>query len=222
MGLKGVPRKMSRIVLVVDEASLASTEQMRGLLKAATAMRLPLVVLVGDEKQLDGVDAGKPFGHLMKAGMQTAVLDEILRQKDTKLKSAVKSTLEGETKAAFKKLGDNVKEIEREKLANEAAQRSVALSRGDRENCGVIAPTRALRDSINRIVRNELQAEGGIHGPERRGTKLISRGLTRAEAGLASSYAEGDTVIFNRGYKRLGSRRATNERCPGSTGTGMR
>ena len=43
------------------------------------------------------------------------------------LKSAVKSTLEGEIKAAFRKLGDNVTEIEREKLADEAAQRWLAL-----------------------------------------------------------------------------------------------
>ncbi len=203
-GLKGLRRKVSKTVVVVDEASLASTEQMRGLLKAATAMRLPRVVLVGDEKQLDGVDAGRPFGQLMKAGMQTAVLDEILRQKDSRLKSAVKSTLEGEIKAAFKKLGDNVTEIASEKLADEAAQRWLALSHSDRDNTGVIAPTRALRDSINRIIRNELAAEGEIHGPARTGTKLLSRGLTCAEAGLHSSYAEGDTVIFNRKYKRLG------------------
>lgn len=76
---------MAKMVWVVDEASLASTEQMRDLLKAATAMRLPRVVLVGDEKQLDGVDAGKPFAQLMMNGMQTAVLDDILRQKDSKL-----------------------------------------------------------------------------------------------------------------------------------------
>ena len=195
---------MNRTVLVVDEASLASTEQMRDLLKAATAMRLPRVVLVGDEKQLDGVDAGKPFGQLMKAGMRTAVLDEILRQKDMRLKSAVQATLEGEIKAAFRKLGDNVTEIERDKLAGEAAQRWLALSRDGHEDCGVIAPTRALRDSINRIIRDELLAEGEIHGPAHKGEKLLSRGLTRAEAGLASSYAEGDTVIFNRRYKRLG------------------
>ena len=203
-GLNGVRAKMRQTVLVVDEASLASTEQMRGLLKAATSMRLPRVVLVGDEKQLDGVDAGKPFGQLMKAGMQTAVLDEILRQKDAKLKSAVQSTLEGEIKAAFKKLGDNVTEIERDKLAGEAAQRWLARSHSDRDNTGIIAPTRALRDRINRSIRDELLAEGEIHGPARTGEKLLSRGLTRAEAGLASSYAEGDTVIFNRRYKRLG------------------
>ena len=123
-------------------------------------MRLPRVVLVGDEKQLDGVDTGKPFGQLMKAGMQTAVLDEILRKKDSMLKSAVKSALEGEIKAAIKKLGDNVTEVASEKLAEEAAQRWLALSHSDRDNTGVITPTRALRDRINRIIRDELAAEG--------------------------------------------------------------
>lgn len=140
----------------------------------------------------------------MKSGMHAAVLDEILRQKDEKLKSAVKSTLEGEIKVAFKKLGNNVTEIERNKLVEEAAQRWLALSHSDRDNTGVIAPTRALRDSINRIIRERLLAAGEIHGPARTGAKLLSRGLTRAEADLQSSYAEGDTLVFNRRYQRLG------------------
>ena len=84
---------MKRTVLVVDEASLASTEQMRNLLTAATTLRLPRVVLVGDEKQLDGVDAGKPFSQLRKAGMATAVMGDILRQQNASLKKAVVSTL---------------------------------------------------------------------------------------------------------------------------------
>ena len=113
-GQKRLRGKMSKTVPVLDEASLAYTGQMRDLLKAATAMRLPRVVLVGDEKQLDRVDAGKPFEQLMESGMRTAVMDEILRQKDVKLKSAVVSTLEGEIRAAFKKLGDNVTEIDRD------------------------------------------------------------------------------------------------------------
>ena len=87
---------------------------------------------------------------------------------------------------------------------SEAAQRWLALSLGDRENCGVIVPTRALRDSINRIIRDRLAAEGNTWGPEWRGEKLLSRSLTRAEAGLHSSYSVGDTLIFNRRYKRLG------------------
>ena len=52
-----------KTVLVVDEGSLASTVQARDLLRIANALRVPRVVLVGDEKQLDAVDAGKPFAH---------------------------------------------------------------------------------------------------------------------------------------------------------------
>ena len=91
--------------------------------------------------------------------------------KDATLKSAVKSTLEGGIKAAFKKLGDNVTEIERDKLADEAAQRWLGRSHSDRDNTGIIAPTRALRDRINRSIRHELLAEGKIGGPAHRGAK---------------------------------------------------
>ena len=67
-----------KTVLVVDEGSLASTVQARDLLRIADALRIPRVVLVGDRKQLDAVDAGKPFFQLQEEGMKTAVMDEIL------------------------------------------------------------------------------------------------------------------------------------------------
>ena len=61
-----------KTVLVVDEGSLASTVQARDLLRIANTLRIPRVVLVGDEKQIDAVDAGKPFAQLQRAGMKTA------------------------------------------------------------------------------------------------------------------------------------------------------
>ena len=48
-GLRNMRASFSKTVLVVDESSLASTEQMRGLLRVATTLRVPRVVLVGDE-----------------------------------------------------------------------------------------------------------------------------------------------------------------------------
>ena len=202
--LKRVRKRMDSTVLVVDEASLASTEQMKNLLKVATGLRLPRVVLVGDEKQLDGVDAGKPFSQLRQAGMTTAVMDDILRQKNSELKKAVVSTLSGEVRKAFGTLGNNVHEAERGNLGQEAAQRWLGLAGGERDNAGIIAPTRALRDGINRTIRKSLVAEGEIRGPARRGEKLVSLGFTGAEAAVASNYTAGDTVIFNRRYKTLG------------------
>ncbi len=203
-GLKRVRERMKHTVLVLDEASLASTEQMRNLLTTATALRLPRVVLVGDEKQLDGVDAGKPFSQLRKAGMATAVMDDILRQQNRSLKKAVVSTLSGEIGKAFKTLGKHVSEAEPGKLGQDAAHRWLALPGGEREKAGIIAPTRALRDSINKTIRNQLIAEGEIHGRSRRGEKLVALGLTGAEAAVAANYTAGDTGIFNRRYKTLG------------------
>ena len=79
-GAKEMRAAFAKTILVVDEGSLASTVQARDLLRIANELRIPRVVLVGDARQLDAVDAGKPFAQLQAAGMKTAVMDEILRQ----------------------------------------------------------------------------------------------------------------------------------------------
>jgi hypothetical protein len=71
----------------VDESSLASTNQMREFLVRLGAQ--DRVLLIGDMRQHQGVEAGRPFEQLQQAGMRTAHLDEIVRQKDPALKSAV-------------------------------------------------------------------------------------------------------------------------------------
>ena len=158
----------------------------------------------GTRKQLGAVEAGKPFEQLRRAGMQTAVMDEILRQRDMELKEAVRAGLAGEVRTAFEKLGDRVVQVDREDIGLEAAERWLKLSPEQRAAAGVIAPTRALRDEINTRIRENLIAEGAVSGPARTGKKLVPRGLTRAEMARASNYSAGDTVIFNRQYKTLG------------------
>ncbi len=203
-GLRNLRSQFAKTVLVVDESSLASSEQMRRLLRAATTLRLARVVLVGDEKQLGAVEAGKPFAQLKAAGMQTAVMDDIVRQRDAELKAAVKASLTGEVRAAFAKLDGHIAQVEKKELGQAAAARWLRLSPEQRAAAGVIAPTRVLRDTINETIRSDLVAEGAIGGPARQGEKLVSRSLTRAEMTVASNYARGDTVIFNRPYKTLG------------------
>ena len=203
-GVRNLRSVYTRTLLVVDESSLASTEQMRDLLRIATTLRTARVVLVGDEKQLDGVEAGKPFAQLRTAGMQTAVMDEIVRQRDAELKEAVRAGLAGEVKTAFGMLGDRVSEVTREHLGADVAERWLERSLQEREATGVIAPTRALRDEINERIRVRLIEEGTIHGSAMASEKLVSRGMTNAEMAVPSNYAEGDTVVFNRRYKTLG------------------
>ena len=104
-GAREMRAAFARTVLVVDEGSLASTVQAKDLLRIASELRIPKLVLVGDTKQLDAVDAGKPFAQLQQAGMKTAVMDEIMRQRDPDLKAAVEASLAGEIGKAFEKLG---------------------------------------------------------------------------------------------------------------------
>ena len=104
-GEKDMRAAFKKTALVVDEGSLASTVQARDLLRIGNVLRIPRIVLVGDEKQLDAVDAGKPFAQLQQAGMKTAVMDEIMRQRDLELKAAVEASLAGDVKRAFEKLG---------------------------------------------------------------------------------------------------------------------
>ena len=193
-----------KTVLVVDEGSLASTVQTRDLLRIADALRIPRVVLVGDAKQLDAVDAGKPFAQLQAAGMKTAVMDEIMRQRDPALKAAVEASLAGEIATAFEKLGSNVAEVKPDNLAGAAAARWLALSPDERARTGLMAPSHGLRERINEIVRERLVRDGAVHGPAMNAERLVSRGYTNAEKTLAANYARGDVVAFHRPYKRLG------------------
>ena len=203
-GAREMRAAFKRTALVVDEGSLASTVQTRDLLSIADALRIPRVVLVGDAKQLDAVDAGKPFAQLQAAGMKTAVMDEIMRQRDPVLKEAVEASLAGEIGRAFEKLGPNVAEAKPDNLAGAAAARWLALSPEKRANTGLMAPSHTLRERINEIVRERLVRDGAVHGPAMNAERLVSRGYTDAEKTLASNYASGDVVAFHRPYKRLG------------------
>ena len=93
MGQKEMHAAFARIASVVDEGSLASIALARALLRIADVPRVPRVVLVGDEKELDAVYAGKPFAQLQRAGMQTAVMGKIKRQPDPALEEPVEVSL---------------------------------------------------------------------------------------------------------------------------------
>src|SRR5208282_8231 len=85
----------------IDESSLASTNQMREFFARLGPNSNDRVLLIGDTRQHQGVEAGRPFEQLQEAGMRTAKLDEIVRQKDPALKSAVELLATGQISAAL-------------------------------------------------------------------------------------------------------------------------
>ena len=110
----------------------------------------------------------------------------------------------GDIKKAFAKLGANVAEVEPDNLAGAAAARWLKLSPEQRANAGLMAPSHALREHINAIVRERLIRDGQVKGPALESERLISRGYTHAEKSIAANYAPGDVVAFHRPYKWLG------------------
>ncbi|MDE0408286.1 MAG: AAA family ATPase, partial [Alphaproteobacteria bacterium] len=214
-GAKEMRAAFAKTILVVDEGSLASTVQARDLLRIAGAVRIPRVVLVGDAKQLDAVDAGKPFAQLQAAGMPTATMDEIMRQRDPVLKEAVEASLKGDIERAFEKLGDNVAEVKPDNIAGAVAARWLRLDDSARENTGVMAPSHELRQAINGHIRERLAREGRIHGPAMESERLVSRGYTNAEKALAANYTPGDVIAFHRPYMRIGVEKGDERRVVG-------
>ncbi len=184
-------------VLVLDEASMVSTDQMRQLMRIADGLGVARLVLVGDRSQLRAVEAGQPFRQLQDAGMTTARMDDILRQRNPALKAAVLSVLEGDPGAAMEMLGAGVHEVDYDDLGVKAAEAWLALDPARRDSTLLLAPTHALREEVNATVREGLAAEGAIRGKALRIERLVNLGMTRAEKGDVRNYRDGDVVVFN-------------------------
>ncbi len=96
------PDTGEKMLYVLDESSLASTRQMHEFMERLHAR--DRVLLVGDTRQHEAVEAGRPFAQLQEAGMRTVRLEEIVRQKDPELKQAVEQLARGQVGAAIDSL----------------------------------------------------------------------------------------------------------------------
>ena len=97
-------------LFVVDESSLASTKQLNKFFA-----RLDLtdkMLLVGDVRQHQAVEAGSPFEQLQQHGMTTAKLSEIVRQRDPELKQTVEKLSTRQIREAIAELDSRGKMIE--------------------------------------------------------------------------------------------------------------
>jgi hypothetical protein len=126
----------------VDESSLASTRQVNDFLKRLRAR--DRVIFVGDARQHQGVEAGRPFEQLQQAGMQTARLDQIVRQRDPGLKQAVEQLARGEVREGIENLArqGRVHEIADPKKRMSAIAADYAAQPG---NTLVVSPDNASR-----------------------------------------------------------------------------
>jgi len=186
-----------RHLYMVDESSLASTKQVRDFLQKLDPG--DRVLFIGDTRQHQGVEAGKPFEQLQQAGMKTAKLDQIVRQKDQELLRAVEHLSRGEVAegiALLEQLG-RVTEISDPQKRIASIARNYADSPGDTI---IVSPDNASRREINQAVRSELQERGLVESENHPMRVLASRSdMTGADRAWAARYEVGDVLHYQRG-----------------------
>jgi ATP-dependent exoDNAse (exonuclease V) alpha subunit len=186
----------------IDESSLASTNQMREFLSRLGAH--DRVLLIGDTRQHQGVEAGRPFEQLQEAGMRTARLDEIVRQRDPTLKSVVELLATSQVSAAL----DALQQQGRMKEIPNAEERVRTIAKSyveSPQNTLIVSPDNASRRELNLAVRQELKANGSLAPEDHTFRVLVQRqDMTGAERSWASQYEINDVVRYTRGSKTIG------------------
>ncbi|MBX6313154.1 MAG: relaxase domain-containing protein [Isosphaeraceae bacterium] len=184
-------RLTPKTVLVIDEAGMVGTRQMEQLTEKVLAAGARLV-LVGDEKQLQAIDAGGPFRSLGER-MGRATLTEIQRQREPWAREAVKQIACGEARAALKQyasrglvsVADDRNEAIRTLITS--WKRQGAMS--PRDNL-ILASTNQDATALNRMAQTQRMLTGGL------GKQALSA--------AGPDFHRGDRVLFTRNSKRYG------------------
>ena len=187
-------------VIVIDEAGLVPTRQMHATLQIAERFD-SRVVLSGDVQQLKAIEAGRPFAQLQANGMQTAIVDQIQRQRTPDLKPAVELAAKGRSRESLARIDRHVHEVSDDKARyTEIAREYAAMAEQKRARTLIVSGTNAARRELNALIRREL----GIEGTGREFETLSRKDLTQAERRNAPSYRIGDYVQPEKNYPRAG------------------
>jgi conjugative relaxase-like TrwC/TraI family protein len=199
--LKGLEAARVKEAWVVDEASMVDNNTLRYLMKAAE-LKNAKVVFVGDRQQLLPVGVGNAFAVMTETNKIDFVkLDEIRRQKDAELLTAVRESVMGDTMKSFEilekdvaiytKTNDRMKAIVKEfsALSPKEQRGTVILTAGNKD-----------RRTINEMVRKSLLKKGQLQTGTQFSTEDASGTTYKRE------FSIDDKVIFLQNDKKMGVR----------------
>ncbi len=196
------PEDGQKRLYVLDESSLASTKQMNQFLHRLHEQ--DRVLLVGDTRQHEAVEAGRPYRQLQEAGIETARLDEIVRQKDPALKEVVEKLSRGQVREAMDKLdrqGRMHEIFDHDERLGAIAHEYVHQPEGTL----VVSPDNRSRTEINQAIHYAMQDAGKMPYRQHEMTVLVARQqITGADRQWAAQYEPGSVVRYTRGSKTYG------------------
>ncbi|AKK24982.1 MobF family relaxase [Pandoraea oxalativorans] len=196
-----------KTLIVLDEAGVVGARQMEQLMRTVEQADARMV-LIGDTKQTEAIEAGKPFAQLQNAGMLTARISEITRQEDRELKTAVEHAAEGRVTQSLSHLS-HVEELKEPTERHRAIVADyIALTEGERRDTLIVAGTNDARREINRMVRESL----ALTGRGREFETLTRVDMTKAQRRFAPSYQPGMVIQPERDYQKAGLARGETYR----------
>jgi hypothetical protein len=203
-------------LVVVDEAGMVSSADMDRLL-AKLDQEGGRVLLVGDPRQLRGVEAGSPFQQMLETHtIQHARIDEIQRQRDPHLREIAQQFAHGDAGKAVDLARPYMRQVDvpaanpgkptaqerRAAIAAETARLYLGLSPDERLDTLVISGTNKVRRQVNASIRTGLQAAGEVSREEITVRALDKADMTREKATHAESYTHGMVVRHDEGRGR--------------------
>lgn len=196
-----------KTLIVLDESGVVGARQMQQLMRIVEQAGARMVLL-GDTKQTEAIEAGKPFAQLQHSGMLTARISEIQRQKDPELKIAVGHAAEGRMKHSLAHI-KNVQELKdpgqrHQAIANDYTQ----LSGPERQQTLIVAGTNQARREINQMVR----VAWDLSGKGREFETLTRVDMTQAQRRFAPSYQPGMVIQADKDDPKAGLVRGENYR----------
>ncbi len=202
--------KARNSLIIVDEAGLVDIQTGLKLFQQAKELQARLL-LVGDERQLGPVGAGHLLHTLKKAGLQSAELTEIHRQKTDADKAWVR-TLREDAPTALASAREDGRIIELDVPEGEhptevaAAKAAELLLEARQRGLSTLSvcPTHAMGEALSEAVRRELQAAGLVQADAVSVTVRRAKDELEADRGDLSLLNHGDIAVFQRDCSKSG------------------
>jgi conjugative relaxase-like TrwC/TraI family protein len=179
-------------IVVLDEAGIVSSKQMLALMNIVEKSNSRLI-LIGDTKQTQAIEAGKPFYELQKNGIQTTNITEIQRQKDAELKAIVEDIANDKIVDSYEKLlnkDNSILEIKKDEERYIAIAKEYSDDVIKNEDVILVVGENETRKKLNTLIRRNLGLAN--NGVEIEILKNID--MTTAEKQDIKAYEQGNYI----------------------------
>ena len=191
-------------VLIMEESGLLGTEYMTAALELANNQNARLI-LIGDTRQHASVDRGDALRILNTvAGIKTAEISKIYRQRNETYKQAVENLAVGDVASAFEKLDEMgaIKEVD-PKNPYESLVNDYIETIQNKKTALVISPTRKQSDEVTEALRKKMKSSGMLGKKELKISRLQNLNLTEAQKADWRNLQAGLVIQFSQNMPNI-------------------